>query len=204
MEVKPDNHAPEQIALNSSEKMNLFDKKRTLILTYGAIIICIIGILAFTDVWSAYVTFVVNILKNNGIKTLPIGWALFLTFSSVYAPVFFVSFYLGRMVRPYLVDRAKIQRNLGKIGSDLEEASKYIRNMQSEITRLVQERDDIKEEILVLEQIKEENRGRLGHTFEIKLRDRMRDKLFSQVQAFIYGVLASLVASYVYQYLANT
>ena len=183
--------------------MKLLDKKRGIIVAYGATVLCVIAILLFTDAWPVYVTFIVDLLKNIGIKSLPIGWALFFTFVAVYAPVYFVSYYLGRLVRPYLVDRAHIQKKLGEVGSHLDEAANYVRSLQSELSRLAQERDDIKDEIHVLEQIKEENIERLGRTFEIKLRDRTRDKLFSQVQAFIYGVLASLVASYVYAYFSG-
>lgn len=183
--------------------MKLLDKKRSVIVAYGAIVLCVVGILLFTDIWPAYVTFVVDLLKKVGIKTLPIGWALFFTFVAVYAPVYLVSYLLGRLVRPYLVDSAHIQKKLGEIGSHLDEAVDHVRNLQSEISRLVQERDDIKDEIRILEHIKEENIERTGRTFEIKLRDRTRDKLFAQVQAFIYGVLASLVASYVYAYLTR-
>ncbi len=183
--------------------MKLLDKKQSIIIAYGATVLSVIGILLFTEVWPAYVSFVVNLLKKVGIQSLPIGAALFFTFVSVYAPVYFVSYFVGRLVRSQLVDSERIQRKLGDIGSHLDEAANYVRNLQSELARFAQARDDIKDEICVLEQIKEQNIERLGRKFEIRVHDRTRDKLFAQVQAFIYGVLASLVASYVYAYLTS-
>ena len=71
--------------------MKLFDKKQCILLAYGTTVLYIIGILFFTDIWPAYVSFVVNLHKKASIKSLPIVWALLFTFVAVYAPVYFVS-----------------------------------------------------------------------------------------------------------------
>ena len=183
--------------------MKLPDKKQIIIFAYGMAFLIVIGVMFFTDAWPAYVKFVINLLKKGGIMSLPISAGLILTFVAVYTPVYFASYLVGHSVRPHLVDGENIKKKLSELGSRLDETANYVRNLQSELSQLEQARDEIKDEIRVLEQIKEQNIERLGGKFDVKLRDRSRDKLFAQVQAFVYGVLASVVASYVYAYLTG-
>lgn len=184
--------------------MKLPSKKQIFIVVYGGVVIASIALLAYKGMWPIYVDFIVNYLKILGVLNLHILQALSITSIAVYIPIFSISYFMGALVRPYIVDDVYINKRLVGFGKQLDEASKYKNKLQAEILYFTNARDELKEELSVLEQVKVEKVERLKGKFVIKLRSKFYDKLFSRVQSFIYGVLASLVASYTYTLLTST